>query len=413
VPVDLAAREQEGAAFRAVHPGAQVPVLVVGGEVLTQSTAILEALDELFPDAGPRLMPEGALARARMREIVQLVNSGMQPFQLPGATRRRMVARFGLDTHPLGAEDACRAFTAEHLAGTLGELDRLVARTAGPFAVGASPTLADCVIVPQLNAAVQFGIDLSAYLDAPSRAAAPAPAAAAPAAPADGVVAASMAYKEPDGATLRYLAEVANDPIPAIERVREEAFRLFGPVATKASGYEVCLFLRWLAAALRAREVVEVGVFTGSSSLALLAGMPADGRLTAFDVSPDYTAVARTAWAAAGWTDRVDLRLVDASVGLPALVAEPGRRGTVDLAYVDGLNTQYQQNHEDLLPLLRPGGVIVYDNVLWKGRVAAPSPSDDAQTVHLRELNARLRADPRVISTVVSLGDGLALVVKK
>jgi maleylacetoacetate isomerase len=437
VPVDLAAREQEGAAFRAVHPGAQVPVLVVGGEVLTQSTAILEALDELFPDAGPRLMPEGALARARMREIVQLVNSGMQPFQLPGATRRRMVARFGLDTHPLGAEDACRAFTAEHLAGTLGELDRLVARTAGPFAVGASPTLADCVIVPQLNAAVQFGIDLngygalskvyercaalpafrdshpSAYPDAPSRAAAPAPAAAAPAAPADGVVAASMAYKEPDGATLRYLAEVANDPIPAIERVREEAFRLFGPVATKASGYEVCLFLRWLAAALRAREVVEVGVFTGSSSLALLAGMPADGRLTAFDVSPDYTAVARTAWAAAGWTDRVDLRLVDASVGLPALVAEPGRRGTVDLAYVDGLNTQYQQNHEDLLPLLRPGGVIVYDNVLWKGRVAAPSPSDDAQTVHLRELNARLRADPRVISTVVSLGDGLALVVKK
>ena len=87
VPVDLGAREQEGDAFRAVHPGAQVPVLVVGGEVLTQSTAILEALDELFPNAGPRLMPEGALARARVREIVQLVNSGMQPFQLPGTVQ--------------------------------------------------------------------------------------------------------------------------------------------------------------------------------------------------------------------------------------------------------------------------------------------------------------------------------------
>jgi maleylacetoacetate isomerase len=443
VPVDLAAREQEGAAFRAVHPGAQVPVLVVGDEVLTQSTAILEALDELFPDAGPRLMPEGALARARVREVVQLVNSGMQPFQLPGAARRRMVARFGLDAHALGADGACRAFTAEHLAATLTELDRLVARTAGPFAVGAAPTLADCVVVPQLNAAVQFGIDVngyaalskvyercaalpafrdshpSAYPDAPARSAAgaaPAPAASTPAAPAgaaDTVVTASMAYKEPDAATLRYLADIANDPIPAIDRVREEAFRLFGPVATKASGFEVCLFLRWLAAALQARRVIEVGVFTGSSSLALLAGMPADGRLTAFDVSPDYTAVARAAWAAAGWSDRVDLRLVDASVGLPALAAEPGMPGSIDLAYVDGLNTQYQQNHEDLLPLIRPGGVIVYDNVLWKGRVASPGAGDDAQTIHLRELNARLRVDARVSSTVLSLGDGLALVVKK
>lgn len=436
-PIDLSAREQEGSVFRAIHPGAQVPVLVVGDLVATQSTAILEALDDLFPDSGPRLLPESSVERLRAREIVQFINSVMQPFQLPGAARRRMVAVFGLDAQPLGAEAACRTFTKGHLETTLTELDRLVARSGGKFAVGDSPTIADCLVYPQLNAAVQFGIDLngysalsrvyehcaalaafrdahpSAFPDSPqSQRVTTLPGAASP--PRnnlDSVVEQTMDYKEPDAETSRYLAEVANRPIPGLSVVREEAFRLFGPVATKISALDVCYFLRWLAETMRARSVVEVGVFTGSSSLALLAGMPSDGHLVGFDVSAEYTDVARAAWASAGVSERVDLRLTDASIGLKSMQSEEGRLGSVDLAYVDGLNTQYRENHEDLLPLMRAGGVIVYDNVLWKGRVVKPEVTDD-QTVHLRGLNAFLRDDPRVASSVVRLGDGLAMAVK-
>ena len=445
VAVDLSHGAQNEASFRAVNPGAQVPVLVLDGETLTQSTAILEALDERFPNH-PRLMPEGVLPRARAREIVQLVNSGMQPFQLPSSVRKRMTDAFGLDQHQDGPDRAYRAFTTEHLRATLAELDRLVARTGGPFALGDTPSIADCLIVPQLDASVPFGIDINGYPalsrtyeacakiaafqdskshtfpDAPARDATPSAGPGAGAAQSDSVrtavaavaelarvVADGMAYKEGDEATARYLADKANNPIPGIELARAEAFRRFGPVATKASSYEVCPFLRWLAEVMGARTVVEVGVFTGSSSLALLAGMPRDGRLTAFDVSHEYTDVARQGWASIGATERVDLRLVDAHEGLLAMQREPGRLRTVDLAYVDGLNTQYQANHEAILPLMRPGGVIVYDNVLWKGRVVAGDT--DPQSTHLRELNAMLAVDPRVSSTVLSLGDGLALAV--
>ena len=101
-------------------------------------------------------------------------------------------------------------------------------------------------------------------------------------------------------------------------------------------------------------------------------------------------------------------QVIASRCGLPERVA--GMLGAVDLAYVDGLNTHYQQNHEDLLPLVRKGGVIVYDNVLWKGRVVDPDVRDE-QTVHLRDLNALLRNDARVSSSVVRLGDGLALAV--
>jgi maleylacetoacetate isomerase len=442
-PVNLDAREQEGDAFRAVHPGGQVPVLTVGDFVATQSLAILESLDELFPESAVKLLPSDPHLRLRAREIAEYVNSMMQPFQLPRQVRARMVKAFELEKHPLGVDAACRAFTKEHLAHAVAELDRLVARTAGRFAIGDSPSLADCLVFPQLNAAVQFGIDLNgfaalsrvyescsataafrsahptAFPDAPngdaregSRAAGTATAAAAGSSALQAVIDATMEYKEADPAMSHYLVDVANHPIPGLETVRAEAFRLFGPVATKISAMDVCFFLRWLAESMQARTVVEVGVFTGSSSLALLAGMPSEGKLIGFDVSADYTNVARAAWQAAGFASRVELRLEDSVVGVKKLAAEPGMLGTVDLAYVDGLNTQYQQNHEDLLPLMRKGGVIVYDNVLWKGRVVKPEVTDE-QTVHLRELNAMLRRDPRVSSTVIRLGDGLTLAIKR
>lgn len=440
VSISLDKREQETPAFRAINPGGQIPVLVVGNQVFTHAFAILELLDELFPEAGQKLLPADPIARARAREITQVVACLMQPFQLPWSIRKRMVEAFNLEKHPLGVEGACRAFTTKQLTAMMTELNRLVARSAGLFSVGDTPSIADCAVIPQLVASVPFGIDLNAYgalskvfeqcarhpafqaahplalPDAPGKTektAAPASAPAAPVAPSRVVMETAMAYKESDAITSRYLAEVANHPVPEMDYVRDEAFRLFGPVATKMSARDVCFFLRWLAQEMKAKTVIEVGIFTGSSSLALLQGMPADGRLIAFDVAENYTAVAREAWRRQHWEHRVDLRLMDASVGLKALAQDPRIAGTVDLAYIDGPNTQYRDHYELMLPLMRPGGVIVLDNVLWKGFVARPTPDDDAQTIHLREVNAFLRTDARVESCVLAMGDGIALATKR
>ena len=162
-PIDLSRFEQTFDAFRAIHPGAQVPVLVIDGLTLSQSVPILEYLDERFPDRGVRILPETVEARFAAREIAAFVASFVQPFLLPGATRRRMIAAFGLEAHPLGAEPACRQFVVRHLEASLPELDRLVARRAGRFAVGDAPTLADCVVFPQLVGAASFGVDVRAF----------------------------------------------------------------------------------------------------------------------------------------------------------------------------------------------------------------------------------------------------------
>jgi maleylacetoacetate isomerase len=436
--ISLDALEQETPAFRAINPGGQIPVLVIGDNVFTHAFAMLELLEELFPDAGTPLLPADPVSRARAREIAQCIACLMQPMMLPRSIRLRMIDAFHLNDHPDGAQAACATFIKAQLNAMLPELNRLVARTAGTYAVGDQPTIADCAIIPQLVSSAKAGIDLNAFHalskvyeacsrhpafqaahpdalpDAPKPGDTPAPAAAA-AAPSDTtptLLESTMAYKEADAFTSRYITQ-HNRPVPQMEFVRDEAMRLFGPVATKISARDICFFLRWLTGLLQPRCIIEIGVFTGSSSLALLEAMPTDGKLIAFDVSEEYTAIARAAWQQAGFADRVDLRLQDAAIGLKELAHDPTVAGQVDLAYIDGLNTQYQENYRDLLPLLKIGGIILFDNVLWKGRVARPQPNDDAQTIHLRELNQLLRDDPRIDPCIIALGDGLALARKR
>lgn len=161
-PIDLSRAEQTSDAFRHIHPGAQVPVLLIDGLTLSQSVPILEFLDERFADRGVRLLPDTDEHRFAAREIAAFVASFMQPFQLPGVTRRRMVDAFGLDSHELGADGACRRFTKAHLEATLPELDRLVSRRAGTFCIADAPSLADCVVFPQLIGAASFGVDVKA-----------------------------------------------------------------------------------------------------------------------------------------------------------------------------------------------------------------------------------------------------------
>jgi caffeoyl-CoA O-methyltransferase len=428
VSVNLDKREQE------------TPVLIIGEQVYTHTFAILELLDELFPDSGLPLLPSEPMARARAREISQAVACLMQPFQLPWSIRKRMIEPFHLDKHPLGIDGACRAFTTKQLTAMMVELNRLVGRSSSTFSVGDTLSIADCAVIPQLVAASSFGIDVNAYgalskvfencsklplfkaahplalPDAPdntSHLTEPDSAISNSEQESISLMESTMAYKEADAITSRYLTNHANAIVPQMEFVREEAFRLHGPVATKMSARDVCFFLRWMADKMRAKTVIEVGIFTGSSSLALLDGMPNEGRLIAFDISEEYTAIAKEAWKRQGWTHRVDLRITDATDGLKDIYNDSSIAGYVDLAYIDGPNTEYLKHYELLLPLMRPGGVIVFDNVLWKGQVARPCISDDSQTIHLRKLTGFLKDDPRIESCVIALGDGLALATKK
>jgi maleylpyruvate isomerase len=154
VAVSLLAREQQSAAYRAHSPMAQVPTLEVieadgSRSFLTQSIAILEYLDERIPT--PPLMPRDPEARARVRILAEIVNSGIQPLQNTGTTEA--VKAFGGDA---------TAWTREHVARGLAALERATAETAGAFSVGDSPTIADCCLVPQLASARRFGVDVGA-----------------------------------------------------------------------------------------------------------------------------------------------------------------------------------------------------------------------------------------------------------
>ncbi len=166
-----------------------------------------------------------------------------------------------------------------------------------------------------------------------------------------------------------------------------------------------------LARLMGVRKAIEVGTFTGYSALAVARAMPADGRLVACDVSEAWTGIARRYWREAGVADRIELRLAPALETLDALVAA-GEAGTFDFAFIDADKENYDGYYERCLALLRPGGLVMIDNVLWNGSVANPDKTD-ADTEAIRALNARLRDDRRVSLSLVPIGDGLTLCRKR
>ncbi len=169
-------------------------------------------------------------------------------------------------------------------------------------------------------------------------------------------------------------------------------------------------FLAFLVRLMGARRCLEIGVLTGYSSLAVALALPADGRLTALDISEDYTAVARRYWRAAGVEERIDLRLGKARDHLAELVRT--QAGSYDWVFIDADKVNYRHYYEASLTLLRPGGLVAIDNVLWGGAVADPrDETEDTQAI--RELNATLLGDPRVDLTLVPIGDGVTLVRKR
>lgn len=170
-------------------------------------------------------------------------------------------------------------------------------------------------------------------------------------------------------------------------------------------------FMALLVRLMGARRCLEVGVFTGYSSLAVALALPDDGRLVACDVSEAWTAIARRYWAAAGVADRIDLRLAPALETLEQLAAS-GEAGRFDFAFLDADKENYVHYYERVLQLLRPGGLVVVDNTLWSGRVADPEDAA-ADTVALRHFNEHLHRDERVDLSLVPVGDGLTLARKR
>ena len=157
-----------------------------------------------------------------------------------------------------------------------------------------------------------------------------------------------------------------------------------------------------------ARRAVEVGTFTGYSSLCIAGALPADGSLLCCDISEEWTAIAREAWTKAAVNDRVELRVAPAIETLQSLPDDE----VIDLAFVDADKSSYQLYYDELLPRLRANGLLLIDNSLWNGRVLDASVVDE-DTVAIRAFNDRVAADERVESTILTLGDGLTIIRKR
>jgi predicted O-methyltransferase YrrM len=166
-------------------------------------------------------------------------------------------------------------------------------------------------------------------------------------------------------------------------------------------------FMQLLVRMIGAQRAIEVGVFTGYSSLAVALALPADGYLLACDVSEEYTAIARRHWEKAGVAGKIELMLGPAKQTLDARLAA-GEADWYDFAFIDADKPGYLGYYEQLMKLVRPGGLIVVDNTLWGGDVADPA-NRDADTVALREFNDRLLADARIDLSLLPLADGLTI----
>lgn len=170
-------------------------------------------------------------------------------------------------------------------------------------------------------------------------------------------------------------------------------------------------FLAFLVQLMGAKKTLEVGVFTGYSSLSVALALPADGKVIACDVNAEYTAIAQRYWQRAGVANKIDLHLAPAVDTLEQFLTA-GQAGSFDFAFIDADKSNYIRYYEQALQLVRPGGVIAIDNVLWSGDVADPTVQD-ASTQAIRALNQKLHQDDRIWLSLVPISDGLTLALKK
>ena len=206
-----------------------------------------------------------------------------------------------------------------------------------------------------------------------------------------------------------YLRRVSLREPDVMRRLRERTASV--PEARMQISPEQGQFMQLLVQILGARKTLEVGVFTGYSSLAVALALPPDGRVTACDVSEEWTSIGKPYWEEAGVAHKIDLRLAPAVQTLDRLIAD-GQQGTYDFAFLDADKENYDRYYERALVLVRAGGLIGIDNVLWHSKVIDPSVND-ADTLAIRDLNQKIHGDERVSLSLVPIGDGLTLARKQ
>lgn len=205
-----------------------------------------------------------------------------------------------------------------------------------------------------------------------------------------------------------YLVAHGTPPDATYEAIRTDTLASVPDLAGMQIGPEQYAFLRLLAEIVGVHFAVEVGTFTGTSAAAVAAALRPGGRLVCCDISVAWTDIGRRHWEAAGLADRIDLRLAPA---LETLAALPTDR-PVDFAFVDADKGGYVDYYEALVPRLRPGGVLVADNVLWSGRVVDPAATDD-DTDAIRRFNRHVARDDRVAKVMLAVGDGITICRKR
>jgi caffeoyl-CoA O-methyltransferase len=212
-----------------------------------------------------------------------------------------------------------------------------------------------------------------------------------------------------DDTLFRYLLDTTLREHPALAALREttRTHPRAGMQISPDQGQLMSLLVKLIGA----RRAIEIGTFTGYSALWVAAALPADGRLVCCDVSAEWTAIGQPYWEKAGVAGKIDLRLGPAMATLDRLLADGGA-GAYDFAFIDADKTGYDGYYERCLKLMRRGGLIAIDNVLWGGDVANPK-NRTADTLALRALNKKLHGDERVSLSMLPVGDGLTLALKR
>jgi predicted O-methyltransferase YrrM len=207
----------------------------------------------------------------------------------------------------------------------------------------------------------------------------------------------------------RYLQSMSLRETDVLRDLRQETAGL--PAAVMQVAPEQGQFLAFLVQLIGARNTIEVGVFTGYSALAVALALPTDGQIIACDINKDYTSVAQRYWRRAGVAEKIELHLAPAVQSLQKLITD-GRSNSFDFAFIDADKSSYHQYYEQCLQLLRRGGLIAVDNVLWGGSVINQEKTD-ADTQAIRQFNSFVKVDERVDLTMLSIGDGLTLLRKR
>jgi predicted O-methyltransferase YrrM len=206
-----------------------------------------------------------------------------------------------------------------------------------------------------------------------------------------------------------YLLSVSLREPPILARLREETAQ--HPLANMQIAPEQGQFMALLVRLMEAKKCLELGVFTGYSALSVALALPPDGKLIACDVNEEWTSMARRYWQEAGVAHKIALRIAPALETLDKLLAN-GEAGSFDFVFIDADKENYANYYERSLELVRHGGLIVIDNVLWSGRVADPN-EQDMDTVAIRRFNTKLHFDERIALSMLPLADGLTLAYKR